>query len=307
MASRSSSVSTDGTYRLAGWEESTPPPSGAAPTLVADTGVELRVLNATSARKPIDDLTDSTGELAIRREAATAVPADAIEKGSPIPKDSANRRSNDDAEKANRPRGENFLRRILNRLPRRKIKVSDETTAVIDAAAASATASQKSKPIRLKKKRKNRWDLPAWGISAVVHAAVLGSLGAMSLSAEVRSKIMNLNTSMFKDTGGSADELTKIYADQSDGPRDLATGDVSSSTSGSGSGDAPPRSGVFGCRSNTSLISRFASAYFFSVSFAGAFRSFECPSRHSTDKPGLGSSLGAGRFSTISFKHAIYS
>ena len=244
MASRSSSVSTDGTYRLAGWEESTPPPSGAAPTLVADTGVELRVLNATSARKPIDDLTDSTGELAIRREAATAVPADAIEKGSPIPKDSANRRSNDDAEKANRPRGENFLRRILNRLPRRKIKVSDETAAVIDAAAASATASQKSKPIRLKKKRKNRWDLPAWGISAVVHAAVLGSLGAMSLSAEVRSKIMNLNTSMFKDTGGSADELTKIYADQSDGPRDLATGDVSSSTSGSGSGDAPPRSGV---------------------------------------------------------------
>ncbi len=99
---------------------------------------------------------------------------------------------------------------------------------------------------RKKKRRNSRWVLPAWALSVVVHVVVLGSLGAMTLSSEVRTKIMNLNTSMFKDTGGSADELTKIYAEQSKASRDEAVGQAADAagTSGGETGGAAPNAGL---------------------------------------------------------------
>jgi hypothetical protein len=125
-----------------------------------------------------------------------------------------------------------------------------------EAAATAAGSDNATKPggdpksaaakSRKKKRRGSRWVLPAWALSVLVHVVVLGSLGAMTLSSEVRTKIMNLNTSMFKDTGGSADELTKIYADQSKASRDEAVGQAADAagTSGGETGGAAPNAGL---------------------------------------------------------------
>ncbi len=121
---------------------------------------------------------------------------------------------------------------------------SDPKTPSETQKASETTNSDAPKPTKRRRRRANRWGVPAWGLSIIVHTVVLSMLALATLNEEVRSKLVNLNTSMLKDTSGSAAELTKIYADPSEGKRENATGDENSDTSGAGKGDAPPASGL---------------------------------------------------------------
>ncbi|WZO98479.1 VWA domain-containing protein [Isosphaeraceae bacterium EP7] len=88
------------------------------------------------------------------------------------------------------------------------------------------------------RKEKARWVLPAWGASAIFHTALLTALAAVSLSESPRSAVHDLESVLVAD-GESADELVNIYADQAATPRDLATGDTSSTSAGIDTGYGP--------------------------------------------------------------------
>jgi hypothetical protein len=103
-------------------------------------------------------------------------------------------------------------------------------------AAASAPAGPKLR--RKKKVVKKRWDAPAWVVSAVIHVAVVGGLAAMATgSASMVKPLLNIDSTLVPNPG-TAEELTKIYADPSDVPRDQAVGDTNSTTAGQGVGFA---------------------------------------------------------------------
>ncbi len=94
---------------------------------------------------------------------------------------------------------------------------------------------------KLRRKRRvvrRRSDLPAWVVSALIHVGILGGLAAVATtSGEVVKRIANLDSSLVTNPG-SAEELTKIYADPADTPRTDLTGDTDSTTAGSGVGFA---------------------------------------------------------------------
>src|SRR5690348_8623502 len=81
-------------------------------------------------------------------------------------------------------------------------------------AAASAPAKAPRRPRRKPPKRK--WDLPSWGVSVLVHIAVLGGLALATLDPQVRKAVANLNTALVdtKNTAGEK-ELVPILADPS--------------------------------------------------------------------------------------------
>jgi hypothetical protein len=102
----------------------------------------------------------------------------------------------------------------------------------------SAKAGASPKLRRKKKVAKKRWDAPAWVVSTLIHIAVVGGLAAVATgSGEVAKRLANLDTTLVANPG-TAEELTKIYADPADIPRDQAVGDTKSSTAGQGVGFA---------------------------------------------------------------------
>ncbi len=102
---------------------------------------------------------------------------------------------------------------------------------------------------KLRRKRRvarKRWDAPAWAVSAMIHVGILVGLAAVATtSGEVVKQLANLDSALVANPG-SAEELTKIYADPNDAPRESAVGDVNSPTPGIGLasaiGSAPPSS-----------------------------------------------------------------
>ena len=101
-------------------------------------------------------------------------------------------------------------------------------------------ASDKSKP-RRRKKRSRKGELGAWVLSLLVHVVVLSSLAVATLHEEIKTKLVNLNSSMFKDTSGSEKELTKIYADQSSANREETIGQTADQAgTGGGQGGGNP-------------------------------------------------------------------
>ena len=99
---------------------------------------------------------------------------------------------------------------------------------------------------KLRRKRRvarRRWDAPAWVVSALIHVGILGGLAAVATtSGEVVKRLASLDSTLVTNPG-SAEELTKIYADPSEVRSDQAVGDTDSTTVGSGvgfaSGSAP--------------------------------------------------------------------
>ena len=65
----------------------------------------------------------------------------------------------------------------------------------------------------------------------------MGLAAVATGSGEVVKRLANLDTTLVANPGG-AEELTKVYADPSDIPRDQAVGDTNSSTAGQGIGFA---------------------------------------------------------------------
>lgn len=88
-----------------------------------------------------------------------------------------------------------------------------------------------------RKQPKHRFDARAWVVSAVVHLGLLFTLGAITLAPQAALVLKDLNTALIATTG-STEELTNIYADPSNAPRDQAVGDMTATTAGPGSGMA---------------------------------------------------------------------
>lgn len=107
-----------------------------------------------------------------------------------------------------------------------------------DPKAARAKAAEAGPKLSRKRRAaRRRWDAPAWVVSALIHVGILGGLAAVATtSGEVIKKIANFDTALGRPD--AAEELTKIYADPSDAPRDQAVGDTSSDSQGSGVGFA---------------------------------------------------------------------
>ncbi len=88
---------------------------------------------------------------------------------------------------------------------------------------------------KLRRKRrlvKKRSDIPAWAVSALIHVGILGVLAAMATtSGDVVKRLINIDGSTVLNNG-SAEELTKIYADPTDVRSDQAVGDPDSSVVG---------------------------------------------------------------------------
>ncbi|MDR3637864.1 MAG: hypothetical protein P4L84_28925 [Isosphaeraceae bacterium] len=94
-----------------------------------------------------------------------------------------------------------------------------------------------------RRRRAARVTAPSWGVSFLIHLVILGALGAMTFSTEVRNKILNIDSAMVANPGG-ADELVHIYADPSNQPRNSAVGGGGSS--GGPSNGAGGGGGTFG-------------------------------------------------------------
>ncbi len=78
---------------------------------------------------------------------------------------------------------------------------------------------------RAKRRLKKRWDAPAWLVSALIHVGILGGLAAVATtSGDVVRKLANLDSSLVATTGEA--ELTPLYQDPSDVPRDQAVSEM---------------------------------------------------------------------------------
>ena len=84
---------------------------------------------------------------------------------------------------------------------------------------------------RTRRRAKQRWDTPAWVVSALIHVGILGGLALVATtSGDVVKRLSNLDSALVaKDS--AAEELTKIYADPADTPRDQAVGDANADPS----------------------------------------------------------------------------
>lgn len=114
-------------------------------------------------------------------------------------------------------------------------------------------AEQPKKP----RKRGPRWDVPSWGVSLLVHAAVLVLLTfGVSQSGAVQDLAAQLDTALIdpETAKDQAEELVHIYNDPTDAERTDATVD---NLSLAGSGGAPTATPVI--RSSTAQVSESTS------------------------------------------------
>ncbi|WP_158633691.1 vWA domain-containing protein [Tautonia sociabilis] len=108
-------------------------------------------------------------------------------------------------------------------------------------------AKAEAPPAKKKRRRRRgafiwRWDAPSWGVSLMVHAAVLAALALMAVGAQVDEVLGSIDASMV-DTSLSeerADELVKILADPAEERSELAVGDPTSTLSAGGTPTATP-------------------------------------------------------------------
>ena len=78
---------------------------------------------------------------------------------------------------------------------------------------------------RTRRRAKRRWDAPAWMVSALIHLGILGGLAAIATtSGEVVKRLASIDSALIVKS--ASDELTPIYADPTDAPRDELNGDT---------------------------------------------------------------------------------
>ena len=98
------------------------------------------------------------------------------------------------------------------------------------AASSTAPAPPASAGPALRPRRRRRLSLkrivPAWSISVIVHAAVLMTLAAATVSSQDSlRKVLNIDSALVAAPTGAEPEILNVYADPSDAPRERATGD----------------------------------------------------------------------------------
>ncbi|HEV3167750.1 MAG TPA: vWA domain-containing protein [Isosphaeraceae bacterium] len=113
-----------------------------------------------------------------------------------------------------------------------------------DKAEGGEGAEAAARRAKRRKQGKTRWDLPAWGVSVLVHVGVLGFMAALTLTPDVRKKIIDLNTALVdsKVSGAQSEpEPMPILADPANMPREEAVGSSMPTISqGIGTGTGPP-------------------------------------------------------------------
>jgi hypothetical protein len=100
----------------------------------------------------------------------------------------------------------------------------------------SASSSRATPAARLRPKRRRRvrvrYILQAWGVSLVVHIAILSALAAATFSSrDVIKRVINFDSALALNHGGEQ-ELVPIYADPANIPRDRAIGEENAETAG---------------------------------------------------------------------------
>ena len=103
------------------------------------------------------------------------------------------------------------------------------------ASTARAVKSVGQRPPKLRRRRRGRirlrYLMQAWGVSLIVHAAILSALAAATFSSrDVIKKIVNFDSAL-ASSGGELEPLP-IYADPDNIPRKDAIGDEHAETSG---------------------------------------------------------------------------
>jgi hypothetical protein len=97
---------------------------------------------------------------------------------------------------------------------------------------AQATPGSKLRPQKRRGRVRLRYLMQAWGVSLMVHVAILSALAAATLSSQdTIKKIVNFDSALAGYRSGEQ-ELTPIYADPDTIARDRATGDENASTAG---------------------------------------------------------------------------
>jgi hypothetical protein len=114
-------------------------------------------------------------------------------------------------------------------------------------ATAPADSPKQASPKPKRKRRRGgvvwRWDAPSWGVSLMVHAAVLVCLTLMAVGGRVRQELGSIDASTV-DTSLSeqmAEELMTILEEPADERSELAVGDPTSTLSPGAAPSATPR------------------------------------------------------------------
>ena len=148
------------------------------------------------------------------------------------------------AKPATKPKGPGLLARFKG-----KAKAAAVPTETVEPTAEGQPAPKPKAParptlLRKKKARNLKFEAPAWAVSALVHVVVLGGLGWMTFSEELKSLPGTL-TAMVDTKANKGDaELTPIMADPSGERSTEAVGSIVATTpggsSGLGTGSGPP-------------------------------------------------------------------
>jgi len=121
-----------------------------------------------------------------------------------------------------------------------------DLAAAAKAKAAAALAAAKAKAKKKRRKPGQRYLMPAWAVSLVVHLMVLGSLAMATLGTDAGKKLVaNINSSLVTGVKGE-ESTTPIYADPSNQKSDQAVGNETAEKTGGGGGQTGGSGSGFG-------------------------------------------------------------
>ena len=186
---------------------------------------EIPGLPAQPAAGPLAALALNLGPRPAATPAAAPTPPAAAPEAKPAPK----------------PKGPGFLARFKGKS--KAAAPASETPPAEGVPPAKPKAPAGPMLLRGKKARNLKFEAPAWAVSALVHVVVLGGLGWMTFSEELKSLPGTLTAMVEKSSAGEA-ELTPIMADPSGERSTEAVGSIVATTpggsSGLGTGSGPP-------------------------------------------------------------------
>lgn len=104
-------------------------------------------------------------------------------------------------------------------------------------ATGASPAAKGPRLTKKRKKRKGRWDMPAWGVSALIHVGILGVLALVATSSgDVVKPFVNLDAATV--VGQPSEEIVPMAGDTEIARTENAAGNMDATFSGVGSG--PP-------------------------------------------------------------------
>ncbi|WP_152052578.1 vWA domain-containing protein [Tautonia marina] len=109
--------------------------------------------------------------------------------------------------------------------------IPDASTPSPEPSDAAPKEAKPAKPARKPRTRRRapvwKWDAPSWGVSLMVHIAVLVALGLMAVGGQIEPLAGSIDAGT-EDTSRAEEDLTALYAEPSADERELAVGDPTS-------------------------------------------------------------------------------